>query len=102
MGGERNPEGFKLSATGSAWHAICSFYQQQTTQMAFGERQSPMLLSRRLNQGLVIDGKTRLRILEVRGDRVRLAIEAPEGVRLDREEAFPPQRGRVDQAEQPS
>jgi carbon storage regulator CsrA len=46
------------------------------------------VLSRRLNEGLVIDGKTTLRVLEVRGDRIRLAIEAAEGVRLEREETL--------------
>jgi len=45
-----------------------------------------LVLSRRLGEGLLIDGNTVVRILEVRGNRIRLGIEAPDNVTVVRKE----------------
>jgi carbon storage regulator len=45
-----------------------------------------LVLSRRKDQSLVIDGTIVLRVLEIRGNTVRLGIEAPEDVTIVREE----------------
>jgi carbon storage regulator len=45
-----------------------------------------LVLSRRMGEEIVIDGKIHVRVVSTNGDRVRLGIEAPEGVRVDREE----------------
>jgi carbon storage regulator len=45
-----------------------------------------LVLSRRLGEEIVIGGNIRVMVTEVRGDRVRLGISAPEGIRVDRSE----------------
>jgi carbon storage regulator len=45
-----------------------------------------LVLTRRTGEEIVIDGHIRIRVTVVRGDRVRLGITAPEGVRVDRAE----------------
>jgi carbon storage regulator len=45
-----------------------------------------LVLTRRLNETLVIEGGVRLTVVGVRGDRVRLGIQAPPDVRVDRAE----------------
>lgn len=45
-----------------------------------------LVLSRKLGEELVIDGPCRIRVVDVRGDRVRLGFTADESVRIDRAE----------------
>ena len=45
-----------------------------------------LVLSRRVGESIVIDGNIRLTVTEVRGERVRLGIEAPPQVVVDRQE----------------
>jgi carbon storage regulator len=45
-----------------------------------------LVLTRRIGEEIVIDGNIRIKVLEGRGDRVRLGITAPKSVRIDREE----------------
>ena len=45
-----------------------------------------LVLSRRVGEEIVIANQVRVRILEVRGRRVRLGFAAPESVSVDREE----------------
>jgi len=45
-----------------------------------------LVLSRRLGEEIVIDDHIRLRVVEVRGERVRLGVCAPASVRVDRQE----------------
>ncbi len=45
-----------------------------------------LVLSRRCNEELVIDGGIRVKVLEVRGGVVRLGISAPDSVRVLRSE----------------
>lgn len=45
-----------------------------------------LVLSRRVGDEIIIDGRIRVRITAVKGDRVRLGIEAPPEVSVDREE----------------
>jgi carbon storage regulator len=45
-----------------------------------------LVLSRKVGEAIVIDGGIVVRVAEVHGGRVRLAIEAPRSVRVDREE----------------
>ncbi len=47
-----------------------------------------LILSRKPGQSLVIDGKIRVKVLEVEGGRVRLGIDAPPEVEVHREEVF--------------
>lgn len=43
-----------------------------------------LVLSRKVNEGIMIDGRTLVRIVSVRGDQVRLGIEATKDVVVDR------------------
>lgn len=45
-----------------------------------------LILSRKPDQEIVIDGQIRVTVLEVRGSRVLLGIDAPVSVRVCREE----------------
>jgi carbon storage regulator len=45
-----------------------------------------LVLTRRPGEQIVIDGNIRLTVVSVKGDRVRIGIEAPPNVRVDREE----------------
>ena len=45
-----------------------------------------LVLSRRVNEKIVIDGGIWITIVDVRGDRVRIGIEAPPEVIIMREE----------------
>lgn len=47
-----------------------------------------LVLSRKRNERVVIDEKTVISIVEIRGDKVRLGIEAPSSVSVDREEIY--------------
>jgi len=45
-----------------------------------------LVLSRQRSESLVISGGITVRIIEVRGDKVRIGIEAPRDVSIHREE----------------
>ena len=45
-----------------------------------------LVLTRRKNESIVIDEQIRITIVEVRGDKVRVGIEAPREVPVHREE----------------
>jgi carbon storage regulator len=47
-----------------------------------------LVLSRRANQSIVIGSDIVVTVLEVRGDHVRLGIQAPRTVTVHREEVF--------------
>jgi carbon storage regulator len=53
-----------------------------------------LVLSRKLNETIVIDGNIRVTVVGVRGNQVRLGIEAPESVAIFRKELF--DRSRVE------
>lgn len=45
-----------------------------------------LVLSRTRNETIVIDGDIRIMVVDIRGNQVRLGIEAPDSVRIVREE----------------
>ena len=47
-----------------------------------------LVLSRRKNESVVIDGGIKVKIIEVRGGMVRLGIEAPREVAVNRSEVL--------------
>lgn len=47
-----------------------------------------LVLTRRVNQSIMIGGDVVVTVLEVRGDQVRLGIEAPRTIDVHREEVF--------------
>ncbi len=47
-----------------------------------------LILTRRIGETLVIDDNTRLTVLGVKGNQVRIGINAPKEVTVDREEIF--------------
>ncbi len=54
-----------------------------------------LVLSRKKNECIVIDDKITITVVEIRGDKVRLGIEAPMDVPVHREEVFEAIRGRL-------
>lgn len=47
-----------------------------------------LVLSRKKNESFIIDDHIRVTVIEVRGDRVRLGIEAPKDIPVHREEVY--------------
>ncbi len=47
-----------------------------------------LMLSRKKNEAIVVNDDVVIRITEIRGDRVRLGIEAPKEVPVHREEVW--------------
>lgn len=45
-----------------------------------------LVLSRKLDESIVINGNIRVKLVAMLDNRVKLGIEAPEGVTVDREE----------------
>jgi carbon storage regulator len=45
-----------------------------------------LVLSRKLNESIVIDGDIRIKVVGIRGNQVRLGIEAPDSVGILRAE----------------
>ncbi len=49
-----------------------------------------LVLSRKINESIVIGGNIRVTMTAIRGSQVRLSIEAPPDVRILRQELLPP------------
>jgi carbon storage regulator CsrA len=47
-----------------------------------------LVLSRKVDQAIVIAGKVRVVVAAVRGETVRLGVQAPRDIKVDREEIF--------------
>lgn len=47
-----------------------------------------LVLSRKKNESIVIDERIVITVVEIRGDKVRLGIEAPRDVPIHRQEIF--------------
>jgi carbon storage regulator len=54
-----------------------------------------LVLTRKSGEAIVLDGGIRITIVSVQGDRVRVGVEAPAEVRVDRDEV----RRRVEEEE---
>ena len=52
-----------------------------------------LVLTRKINESIVINDDVSVRVVEVRGDRVRLGIEAPKDVTVHRKEVYDDIRG---------
>ena len=47
-----------------------------------------LVLSRKLNESIIIDDQIKITIVEIRGDKIRLGIEAPKDVSVHRREVY--------------
>jgi carbon storage regulator len=47
-----------------------------------------LVLSRKKNESIVIDDRIRIVVVEIRGDKVRLGVEAPKEVPVHRQEVY--------------
>lgn len=47
-----------------------------------------LVLSRKKNESIVIDERIVITVVEIRGDKVRLGIEAPRDVAIHRQEVY--------------
>jgi carbon storage regulator len=45
-----------------------------------------LVLMRRPNESIIIDGNIRITVVSVQGEKVRIGIEAPPDIRVDRQE----------------
>jgi len=49
-----------------------------------------LVLTRKLNESIVIDGRITVTVVRVQGDKIRIGIEAPKEVPIMREELIAP------------
>ena len=54
-----------------------------------------LVLTRRINESIVINDDVSILVVEVRGDRVRLGIDAPKDVTVHRKEIYDAIKGTV-------
>ncbi len=47
-----------------------------------------LVLSRKLNESIIIDDQIKITVVEIRGDKIRLGIEAPKNVSVHRREVY--------------
>lgn len=47
-----------------------------------------LVLSRKKNESIVIDDRIVITVVEIRGDKVRLGVEAPRDVTIHRQEVY--------------
>jgi carbon storage regulator len=47
-----------------------------------------LVLSRKSNESIVINNNIKVTVVEIRGDKVRLGIEAPKNIPVHREEIY--------------
>lgn len=47
-----------------------------------------LVLSRKKDQFIVVGDNIRICVVEIRGDKVRIGVEAPKDVKIDREEIW--------------
>ena len=52
----------------------------------FGEALAMLVLSRKKNESIIIDGSIVITVVDIRGDKVRLGIEAPKEIPIHRSE----------------
>ncbi len=45
-----------------------------------------LVLTRKIGEEIIIDGRIRITVTQIRGDKVRIGITAPPEVRVDRQE----------------
>jgi carbon storage regulator len=53
-----------------------------------------LVLSRKRGEALIVDGNITVKVLEVRGDRVKLGVDGPPEVPIHREEIYRAVKGR--------
>lgn len=58
-----------------------------------------LVLSRKDNQSIVIGDNVKITVVEIRGDKVRLGIEAPRAVSVHREEIYLKLKGEKENGE---
>lgn len=56
-----------------------------------------LVLSRKKNETIVINDVIRITVVEIRGDKVRLGIEAPRNIEVHREEVYEQIHGKVNE-----
>lgn len=60
-----------------------------------------LVLTRKKNESIVIDDVIKVTVVEIRGDKVRLGIEAPREVDVHRQEVYDQIHGRRQEDETP-
>jgi carbon storage regulator len=61
-----------------------------------------LVLTRKAGERIVIDNNIVVEVLEVQGNRIRIGIEAPQGVTILRQELLTGKPGKVEAAAKPN
>lgn len=60
-----------------------------------------LVLSRKKNESIVIDERIVITVIDIRGDKVRLGIEAPRDVAIHRQEVYEALKRAIAEASEP-
>ncbi len=60
-----------------------------------------LVLSRKKNESIVIDDRIVVTIVDIRGDKVRLGIQAPQEVTIHRSEVYDAIKSQLEQPQSP-
>ena len=47
-----------------------------------------LVLSRKINESIITSNGLRIKVIAIRGDKIRLGFEAPESIAIHRQEVF--------------
>src|SRR5215813_4549751 len=73
---------------GSARRLRSRFREDNWRRHASGRNRSMLVLSRKKNESIIINDDITIVVVEIRGDKVRLGVEAPKEVPVHRNEVY--------------
>lgn len=71
-----------------SWHRDCRLTRFELTLGRLGKDWNMLVLSRKKNESIVINNDIKIVVVEIRGDKVRLGVEAPREVPVHRREVY--------------
>ena len=84
--GDHNPE--KKAVGPRAWPTACATEHKLRVRTCLWKESTMLVLSRKKNESIIINDDITIVVVEIRGDKVRLGVEAPKEVPVHRNEVY--------------